>query len=85
MQQLKVILTAKPDEVIFDQRLNDSSVRELESRLNTIDRESPRHVALAESVKKARKLFEETPQDQRILYIVSDFRQSDWSGAPARP
>ena len=83
-QQLKVILTAKPEEVIFDQRLNDATVRELENRLNAVDRESPQHVDLVESVKKARKLFEEAPQDQRLLYIVSDFRQSDWTGSPGK-
>lgn len=80
-QQLKVVLATKPDEVLFDRRLNDDSVRELENRLNALDRESPLHVDTIQAVKKARKLFEETPQDQRILYLVSDFRQTDWAGA----
>jgi len=78
-QQMKLILSSRPEEVIFDQRLSDSTKRDLETLLATIDKETALHVDLLNSVKKAHKLFGDTPQDQRILYIVSDFRSNDWS------
>jgi hypothetical protein len=78
-QQMKLILASRPEEVVFDQRLSDSTKRDLETLLATMDKETALHVDLLQSVKKARKLFGDTPQDQRILYIVSDFRSNDWS------
>jgi hypothetical protein len=79
-QQLKVLTSTKYDDVLFNQRLNDSTLRDLGNKLNTLDKESALHVDLIHSVRKARKLFEDTPVDQRILYLVSDFREADWTG-----
>lgn len=78
-QQLKLITATEPQEVRFDQRLNDQSIRDLGARLALIE-PTALHVDLLLGVKQARKLFENTPQDQRVLYLVSDFRQTDWSG-----
>ncbi|MBY0523357.1 MAG: BatA domain-containing protein [Gemmataceae bacterium] len=80
-QQFKLITATKPEELVFSQRLSDATVRDLTGKLNTLEKESALHVDLIHSVRKARKIFEDTPQDQRILYIVSDFRLNDWSGA----
>src|SRR5262249_5751736 len=38
------------------------------------------HRNLIDGVRKAKAILAETPQDLRILYVVSDFRQTDWSG-----
>lgn len=78
-QTMKLLLASRPDEVLFNQRLTDATRRDLEGVLTSIEKESPQHVDLLQSIKKARKLFEDTPQEQRILYIVSDFRATDWN------
>src|SRR5262249_5369504 len=78
-QHLKLLTATQPDQVRDCKRLGDESIRELTAALATIDC-SALHVDLVQGVQKARKLFEDAPETQRILYIVSDYRLSDWSG-----
>src|SRR5262249_23754222 len=88
VQQLKLLRLTKPDVVEFDQRVTEASLKELESKLaamgDTKGNATPLHAPLLPGVEKAMKLFEETPQDQRILYLVSDFRSGDWKGSDGK-
>lgn len=78
-QQLKLLVLSRPDEVLFDQRLNDQSIKELGTALAQIE-PSNLHVDLFQGIARAKALIEQTAPDLRVLYIVSDFRQIDWSG-----
>lgn len=82
-QQLKVLLATDPDQKVFDRGLDEQGKAELERKLKVIQ-VSALHVPLLKSLQKARKLFEETPQDERILYIVSDYRRTDWTEANSK-
>src|SRR5262249_15130399 len=68
-QQLKLLTVTQPEVMHFNERLNDDSIKKLASVLATIDC-TALHKDLIDGVEKAKKLFEATPQDQRILYIV---------------
>jgi len=78
-QQLKLIQVTKPDEVQFDKRLNDTTLRDLETTLGQIDC-SLMHRDLLQSLKKARAELGKDAENDRVLYIVSDLRTQDWSG-----
>ncbi len=79
-QQLKLLRVTRPeDEPLFDARLNDASLRDLDGVLKNVEC-SPLHVDLLPALQKARKLLDDASQDQRILYLVSDLRMQDWSG-----
>jgi hypothetical protein len=81
LQKFKVVRITNPDEVVFrTDVLNEETRKELGNKLQNAEC-TALHVDLLKSVERARKLFEETPQDQNILYVVSDFRHNDWSGS----
>jgi hypothetical protein len=61
-----------------DGRLNAQSVRDLEAKLNEVPC-SRLHVNPAAGVKWAREQVTD-PNHQRILHLISDLRESDWSG-----
>lgn len=72
-------------------RLSDLSTSRRYDRLNRQEADrlrrdlsdwkaTPLHVPLLDGVRKARAIFLENTHEQRYLYIVSDFRQRDWSG-----
>jgi hypothetical protein len=62
----------------FDQRLNDNSTLELEKVLADTNCTMLR-VDLAHGIEAAKAIFDKNPQDRRLLHLVSDFRQRDWS------
>ena len=61
------------------ERLNDQSIARAGQRAGAASSRTALHVDLLAAIKKARELFDDGRQDQRILYLVSDFRQADWS------
>jgi hypothetical protein len=67
----------------FDQRLSEESLRDLSAYLGRMEECSLLHLDMAKGVKVAKEIFEKNPQDQGILYVVSDFRQKHWSGPEA--
>jgi hypothetical protein len=81
-QQLKIIRLSESGTVIFNERLNDQTLRDLAGRLEE-EKCTQLHVAPLEGIKAAQALFEESKQDQRLLHFVSDFRGNDWSGPEA--
>jgi hypothetical protein len=77
--QLKVIRLTEPAPPVFDARLNDETLVELAGKLDAVEC-SPLHVEPRAGVEAAAKVFDETPQDRRVLHFVSDFRARDWGG-----
>jgi hypothetical protein len=55
---------------------NDKKVRQFLDELKP----SYLHVDLVQGVKRARQLFGEYPNSRHVLHIISDFRQTDWTG-----
>jgi hypothetical protein len=85
-QFLRVVRITKPDEDVFDDKLNDQSVRDLaEKTLPAKITGTALHVDLTKALEKARKILDEHSLDKRILYIVSDFRHADWSSPNLKP
>jgi aerotolerance regulator-like protein len=80
--RLVVLRLSDPSEP-FDQRLNEESLRDLNAYLGRMDQCSLMHLDMTRGLKAAEDIFEKNPQDQGILYIVSDFRQRHWSGPEA--
>jgi hypothetical protein len=77
-QRLVLLTLSEPSTLRFDQRLTDETVRELQQRLDDL-KCTALHLELLHGVEAARALFEKSPQDRRLLHLVSDFRRQDWS------
>src|SRR6516165_6058243 len=77
-QRLVLILLSEPATTRFEQRLNDQSIQDLQIVLAETKCSALR-VDLTKGVEAAKEIFDRTPQDRRILHLVSDFRQRDWS------
>jgi hypothetical protein len=78
-QQMRVLLLSDLDTVVFDQRLNDKSLDDLDRVLAQNTKASAVHVDPAVGLKRAQTLFNDVPQGQKILHFVSDFRDGDWA------
>jgi hypothetical protein len=78
-QFLTILTATRPDEPRFKKRLTEESLRELEREIASIEC-SAIHRDLIDAVRGGKQLLDNAPQDLRILYIVSDFRQRDWTG-----
>jgi hypothetical protein len=77
-QRLVLLTLSDPDTQRFDQRLNDASLLELEKVLADINGTMLR-VDTAHGIAAAKALLDKSPQDRRLLHLVSDFRLRDWS------
>ncbi|HEV3142487.1 MAG TPA: BatA domain-containing protein [Gemmataceae bacterium] len=64
------------------ERLNASTVEELRNYLSDAE-VSNIHVDLSKGLEEAQKIFEQNPQERRLLHVVSDFRARDWTGSPS--
>lgn len=79
-QQFRVVLLSRLGEPpIFDERINDESLRTLASRLDEA-KPGDLHVQPIEGVKEADTYFGEKLIGRKILHFVSDLRNRDWSG-----
>jgi len=81
-QQMRIYRLSDLDTVLFDQRLNDRSAESIEEKLRDL-KPSALHIDLLKGIQKAHLLFNDVPQGQKILHLVSDFRDVDWSGPGA--
>src|SRR5262249_46949770 len=77
-QNLVVIPLSDTNRRIFDQRLNDQSLQDLQTALEDLECTALR-IDLSKGVEAAKEILDKVPQNQRVLHIVSDFRQRDWS------
>jgi hypothetical protein len=78
-QELKLIVLSDPGNVRFEQRLNDQSLRELDSLLNDL-KPSALHVKPQVGLQAAKEVLGRQKVGQRILHFVGDFRSQDWAG-----
>jgi hypothetical protein len=81
-QQMQIYLLSDLDTLLFDQRLNDRSSEAIEQKLREV-KPSAMHIDPIEAINKAQSLFNDVQQGQKILHVVSDFRDLDWSGTGA--
>jgi hypothetical protein len=81
-QRLVLLYLSDPGTVRFDQRLNDQSIQDLQKQLADAECTSLR-LDLAKGVEAAKAIFDKFPQDRRVLHVVSDYRQRDWSDPEA--
>jgi hypothetical protein len=77
-QRLTLVYLSEPGTIRFDQRLNEQSTQELQKVLADAQDTSLR-LDIAKGIEAAKTLFDKVPQDQRILHLISDFRQRDWT------
>lgn len=63
---------------LFDQRLTEDSLKDLNNLLPRIEECSFLHLDLDKGVKAAREILDKHGQDEKFLHIVSDFRQRQW-------
>jgi len=77
-QFLKLILLSDPQNRVFDERLNDESLKKLASTLDQLQ-PTPAHVDLVEGVKVAEKLLADINDPRKWIHLASDFRERDWS------
>jgi hypothetical protein len=84
-QYLKLVRLSELDNVLFNDRLNEDSVAKLNQKLDEMDRPSQVHVKPVEAVRWARQQINagDVKQPQRFFHLVSDLRDSDWSGSDA--
>jgi len=81
-QQMRIYLLSDLDTVLFDQRLNERSAEAIEEKLRTL-KPSALHIDPIKGIEKAQMLFNDVAQGQKVLHLVSDFRDVDWNGPGA--
>ncbi|MGH7224111.1 MAG: hypothetical protein ACRELF_12850, partial [Gemmataceae bacterium] len=81
-QQMRIYRLSDLDTMLFDQRLNDRSSDAIDAKLRDA-KPSAMHIDPIEAINKAQTLFNDVAQGQKILHLVSDFRDLDWSGPGA--
>ncbi len=81
-QEMRIYRLSDLETVLFDQRLNDRSGDAIDEKLRVL-KPSAVHIDPIEGVNKGQELFNDVAQGQKILHLVSDFRDVDWSGPGA--
>jgi len=83
-QQMRIYLLSELDNTspLFDQRLNDRSGDAIDEKLRGI-RPKALHIDPVVGIIKGQEFFNDVAQGQKILHLVSDFRDVDWSGPNA--
>jgi hypothetical protein len=79
-QEMVIYLLSDLDTPVFAQRLNDRSVEAIDQALKPFGKPTALHIDPVEGVNKAQTLFNDVAQGQKILHLVSDFRDLDWNG-----
>jgi hypothetical protein len=81
-QQMRIYLLSDLDTVLFDQRLNDRASDAIDEKLRDA-KPSALHIDPIKGIEKAQLLFNDVAGGQKILHLVGDFREVDWSGPGA--
>jgi hypothetical protein len=81
-QQMRIYALSDLETVVFDQRLNDRSSDAIDEKLRDL-KPKALHIDPIAAINKAQTLFNDVAQGQKILHLVSDFRDVDWSGPGA--
>jgi hypothetical protein len=76
----RVVLFRLSDPAIhFDRLLNDESQKDLSAELARMEGPTQRHLNLNDGLEEADRIFGQSPQDERFLHVVGDFRQLQWA------
>jgi hypothetical protein len=62
----------------FDKRMSDETLRELHETMDKMEPCSLQHLSLVKGLDEAAEVFRNARDDDRYLYLVSDFRQRHW-------
>jgi hypothetical protein len=81
-QQMRIYPLSDLDTVLFDERLNDRSTDAIDEKLRVL-KPKALHIDPVDGINKGQMLFNDVAQGQKILHLVSDFRDVDWSGPGA--
>jgi hypothetical protein len=87
VQHMKVFLLTDLETPIFDERLNEESLKKLAKELDDRAKDpSDLHVAPIEALRKARAVFGEKSFDagEHVFHFLSDFRERDWKDEHAK-
>jgi hypothetical protein len=79
-QQMQVYLLSDLNSRIFDERLSDQSESNLARVLEPL-RPTVLHLDPFKAIEGMRDGLAKAPQGQKILHLVSDFREIDWGGS----
>jgi hypothetical protein len=80
-QEMLVFVLSDLDNPIFRNRLGDRSLEELHTSLAS-RKPGSIHVDPLVAIDKGQKFFNDVAQGQKILHLVSDFRDGDWAAGP---
>jgi hypothetical protein len=79
-QHMKVVLLSDPEHAIFDDRLNASTLNNLEATLATLDSQATLlHIDPAVGFKAANDFFAQHSEDKKVMHFLSDLRDKDWN------
>jgi hypothetical protein len=81
-QSLELVRLSEVDSPFRIERINADSVDELRVYLSDL-KPTALHLTPLAAVRKAKEIFERSPNAKHVLHIVSDFRAGDWSGSQA--
>ena len=82
VQKMRVVLLSDLGSAVFDERLDPQGLERLKNKLDDV-RPTALHLDPLAAVEKARDYFAESKENgQRVLHLVSDFRDGDWGTGP---
>ncbi len=81
-QQFRVLRLSDPANPVFDARLNDETLAQLNKALDDLQ-PTELHLQPQQGIRAAGEYFGDKTLGQRILHFVGDFRSRDWSGPEA--
>lgn len=80
-QYVKVMLLSEPDKVLLEEQISDRTAANLDKAL--ADRKpTAMHIPPHVGLQRAQEEIIGSPQGQKIVHFVSDFRETDWSSGP---
>jgi hypothetical protein len=80
-QYMDVYVLSDLENNIYRERLNDATLDKLKDALEQ-QKPTALHIDPVAGVEKAEELFRSVAEGQKILHIVSDFRDADWAHGP---
>jgi hypothetical protein len=80
-QHMRVFMLSDLDTSIYNQRLSDRSMDELGSAMAS-KKPTALHISPLAALERAKALFNDVAQGQKVFHFVSDFRESDWVTGP---
>src|SRR5919204_3046846 len=83
-QQVEIRLLSDPYTVIFNQRLSNRSLDELNNVLSSLEPVFV-HVDPIVAIEKGQNVLNDVKVGQKLLHFVSDFRETDWSTGAGVP